>query len=206
MGPNVLTRPLLASLAIALLAGATSGSASDCYYVDPIVSANIRIVDKIISQDGATLEVPTSDGIAAELTYPANDACSGTTLHASGLGPAAVKRVQFSHSIYSADVPGWIPFYSLRIALTSSCGQEWITFRGFPKLRLRIPGAKTGTVYYMDLAIENGNDTHIPLGPPDERDATNISFDFSELPFWAKSEQQLRIPSGVAYYLIAVRQ
>jgi hypothetical protein len=193
-------------MAILLLLGAAKASA-DRYILDPVVTANLRVVDAPLSTTGGTIDVPASDGVSAVLSYGANDACSGSTIHIGGLGPIGIDHLMIWHSIYPRDGTGWQPFYEMTLSISQTCGsKEFLTFNGFPKLRLIIPNAKAGTTYYSDMALEAGNDAHIPLGPPEESNAKDIVFDFKYLPEWAKNGQQLRVPIEPIYRFTAVRQ
>ena len=199
-------RPLAALMAILLLDGAAKASA-DRYILDPVVAANLRVVDAPISVAGGTIDVPASDGVSAQLSYGANDACSGSTIHIGGLGPIGIDHLMLWHSIYPRDSTGWQPFYEMTLSISETCSsKEYLTFNSFPKIRLVIPNAKARTTYYSDMALEAGSESHIPLGPPEESNPKDIVFDFKYLPEWTKNGQQLRIPIRLIYRFTAVRQ
>ena len=198
---------LLAALIAILLLPDVAKASADRYIPDPVIAANLRVVNAPISTTGGTIDVPASDGVSAELSYGANDACSGATIQISGLGPIGIDHLMIWNSVYPRDSSGWQPFYVMTLSISQACGsQDRLTFNGFPRIRLIIPNAKAGTMYFSDIALEVGNDAHIPLGPPEESNPKDIVFDFKWLPEWAKSGQQLRVPVVPIYRFIAVRQ
>jgi len=69
-----------------------------------------------------------------------------------------------------------------------------------------IENAKPDTYYYMDIEVAAGNSSHIPLGPPSKSDAAHISFDFAQLPSWARRDDRLRFPAYYTIRLILGRQ
>jgi hypothetical protein len=177
--------------------------AHDIYNVDPLVAKYARVVDAALSRSGGSIELPASDGIAGRLDYPSNDACPGASVHVAALGPAGVRR----SNLDTVFVRGWKPIYLLTVSINrGKCDRDRITFKGFPKLHVHdSPAAKT-MIYYMDLAVESGNNTHIPVGPPDERDASDVVFSFSTLPPWAANASGVSIPTAPTYRLIIGRQ
>ncbi len=166
----------------------------------------MRTVDAPLSAQGGYVDVPASDGVAAEILYPSNDACVGSTVHISGLGPAGVNHLNFLDSIFQRGQLDWQPFYLLKITLKEPCSNRWLIFTGFPHLVLRSPNARAGTMYYADLALQVGNSTHIPLGPPGERDSKHVDFDFGMLPLWAQRGRYLGVPLGPMIQLVIARQ
>lgn len=197
---------VVAALAAILLSMNAAKASADIYIIDPVVAANVRDVTAPLLATGGTIDVPDSDGVRAELSYGANDACSGSTIYVSGLGPVGIDHLMFWRSIYPRDSSGWKPFYEMTLRISQNCSNEYLTFESLPKIRLIIPNAKTGTTYYSDLVLESGDDAHIPVGPPDESNAKDVVFDFKCLPEWTKNGQQLRVPVGLIYRFTAVRQ
>lgn len=205
----VMNKRLLFALVLGAICALGWGqvSANDIYYVDPIVARNLRVVDAPLLRKGGRVDIPASDGVSAELSYPTNDACAGSTMHIAGLGPAGIDHYDMdSVSVYRRGEAGWAPFYLLTIMLREPCAHQTLRFSGFPRLSLSIPNAHTGTVYYMDVNVESGNSTHIPVGPPDERDSKNVVFDFAMLPSWAHDDGYLNVPLAPTIRLIVARQ
>jgi hypothetical protein len=194
----------MAALMLAALAKPASGASNSIYPVDPVVTALTRTVVVAISRGGGSFDVPASDGVAAHVTYPPNDACSGAAMRFAGLGPAAVARASVP-SVWAKGDPGWKMFYEGIVSI-ENCAND-VRFTGFPTVRFDIPKAAKGTVYYADLAVEAGNDVHIPLGPPSEEDPTRVTFDFSTLPlFMHTSEGGVAFPQGNILRLVVARQ
>lgn len=186
-----------------VLAAAPCVSATDIYNTDPAITKNMRNVDALLAPSGGSIELPASDGVSARLSYPANDACPGSKIHISALGPAGVERASFDTVFFH----GWKPFYVLTITFDAgNCARDRVAFHGFPQLEVRNPLAKKRAIYYMDFVIESGNDTHIPVGPPDEQDTRDIRFSFASLPLWARSASGASMPTGPIYRMIIGRQ
>ncbi len=180
--------------------------ADDIYTIDPILAKISRSAQAPLTPAGGRLDIPASDGVAAQLWYPSNDACAGSTIRADAVGPAGLARMTYLDTVYHAGKTGWQPFYVLTIAVNDACTNKWLTFAGFPHITLNIPSARPGTIYYADVAVESGNSTHIPLGPPDERDSKHVDFDLNMLPMWAQRDGDVSVPTGYTIRVIVARQ
>jgi len=170
---------------------------------DPSIAARYRTATTDLDPAGGEISLPPNDGISVRLTYPKNDACTGTKLTISGLGPTGIPHLMFFDTTFTS---GWKPFYVLLTTVSSGCASNWLTFFGEPQLYVDISEAGSATHYYMDLALELGSTTHVPLGPPDQRDPTHIRFDFGSLPYWARENGYVRVPITATMRMILGRQ
>ena len=191
------------AMLVALVVAMPTAAFADRYYIDSAVFANSQQVKSTLSPDGGRIDLPAAGGVSAHLTYPKNDAPPGTSITVTGIGPAGVDHM---HNLDTVFTSGWRPFYYTTIRISPGEDARWITFHGFPTLKLDIPDAKEGSIYYGDLCIETGNTVHFPLGPPNEFDSKHITFNFDMLVQWAIEDGNVRVPLGPIIRLIAARQ
>lgn len=170
------------------------------YQVDRIVSMNTRVVVAAINEAGGAIAVPASDGVAAELTYPANNACPDQKVNIEAIGPAGIKRL--GRAIRSFD-DRWQPFYQIVVTFIGSPASR-IRFGGFPELILNIPNAEPRTIYAMRIEFGDGiTETHIDTGPRNQGNTSRPVFDLASVP-WLNEDGGTTLPL-LGYRLIVER-
>jgi len=191
---------------------AAEANANDIYSVDPVVDANTRVVDGTINRNGAIVDIPSSGGVSAQLVYDKNDGAN-LTFDIRAVGPTVIDRYMRNVGPYLFAVnPPWRPLYVLTInfGFSSSAryalGAEplWVTFDTAPKLTLTIRNAKRGTLFFMDVFVQDN--VHFMLSPTLKSTDSHLVFDFADLPLWYPQERDFRVPIAGATRLIVMGQ
>ncbi|HET9394296.1 MAG TPA: hypothetical protein VFO29_12340 [Candidatus Rubrimentiphilum sp.] len=132
-----------------------------------------RQVDSTLDRRGGTIQIPSADGVSAQLVYPASDMPDGEHIHIEANGPVGVELLGVQPFGGNAN---YAPYYQLTIALSGPAGV--VHFYGTPKLILNI--AKPMPTAHYGLQTRIASNYNIQTGATGG--TSEPQFDLAHLP------------------------
>jgi hypothetical protein len=150
----------------------------------------MRQIDSTLDRRGGVIEIPSADGVSAQLVYPASDMPAGEQVHIEAVGPIGVKLLGVEPFGGNRN---YSPYYQIKIVLRGPPGGI-VHLYGAPKLILNVANLMSTTHYALQITI--GNSYNIQMGATGDESAPQ--FDLADVPSIFKDRvitTQLRGPT-----------